>query len=290
VLARQLDAADPDVVLSVHPLLNHVAGAAIQHDGRRRGLMVVVTDLIDLHRGWAFAGADLVVLPTEEARQTALRRGVAGDRARLLGLPVDLRFRPPAQGERQALRRRWGLDENRPTVLVVGGGDGSGGLLQQVRALASEPHEWQVIAVCGRNETLRQRLAAIRFPTRTLVLGFVDDMPDLLRASDLAVTKAGPGAITEALATGIPMVLTGYLPGQETSNVEYAERSRIAVYAPRPEQMLQTVRELLTNDQERYRTMAAAAASLAHPYAALDIARETLGLASRYSAASQTIR
>jgi 1,2-diacylglycerol 3-beta-galactosyltransferase len=290
VLARQIQAADPDVVLSVHPLLNHVAGAAIRHDGRRRGLMVVVTDLVDLHRGWAFAGADLVVLPTEEARQAALRRGVAADRARLLGLPVDLRFRPPARGERQALRRRWGLEEDRPTVLVVGGGDGSGGLLRQVRALAWEPHEWQVIVVCGRNARLRRRLAGIRFGTPTLVLGFVDDMPELLRASDLAVTKAGPGAIAEALATGIPMVLTGYLPGQETSNVEFAERSRIALYAPRPEHMLQAVRELLTRGHEQYRTMAAAATSLAHPYAALDIARVTLELAERYSAASQTIR
>jgi 1,2-diacylglycerol 3-beta-galactosyltransferase len=171
----------------------------------------------------------------------------------------------------------------------VGGGDGSGGLLQQVRALASEPHEWQVIAVCGRNETLRQRLSAAHFGTPTLVLGFVDDMPELLRASDLAVTKAGPGAIAEALATGIPMVLTGYLPGQETSNVQYAESSRIGVYAPRPEQMLQAVRELLTVNHERYRTMAAAATSLAHPHAALDIARETLELARRYSAASQAI-
>src|SRR5439155_22870392 len=199
---------------------------------------------------------------------------------------VDLRFRPPAQGERQALRRRWGLDEDRPTVLVLGGGDGSGGLLRQVRALALEPHEWQVIAVCGRNETLRQRLAAIRFGTPTLVLGFVDDMPELLRASDLAVTKAGPGAIAEALATGVPMVLTGYLPGQETSNVRYAERSRVAVYAPRPERTLAAVRQLLVQDPQRHREMAACAAALAHPTAALDIAGECLKLAGRYRAAS----
>src|SRR6202011_3511075 len=48
---------DPDVVLSVHPLLNQVAYQAIQKSGRQRGLMTVITDLVDFHRGWTFSKA-----------------------------------------------------------------------------------------------------------------------------------------------------------------------------------------------------------------------------------------
>src|SRR5215471_97145 len=219
VLRRALRAGEPDVVLSVHPLLNHITAAVLRREPRRRALMTVVTDLVDIHRGWTSRAADLLVVPTEEAERAARRRGLSADRVRLLGMPVDLRFRPAELGEPAAIRRRLGLDEVRPTVLVTGGGEGSGGLLDQVRALSQRSHLWQVIAVCGRNERLRQRLLGLRFETPTLVLGFVDDMPDLLRASDLAVGKAGPGAIGEALATGLPMVLTSYLPGQERSNV-----------------------------------------------------------------------
>jgi 1,2-diacylglycerol 3-beta-galactosyltransferase len=285
VIEAKLKEHDPDVVLSVHPLLNHVAQAAIRRSGRRRGLMTAVTDLIELHRGWAQPEADLVVVPTEEASEVVGALGVPRDRVRALGLPVDLRFRPPAPGEKQALRRRFGLEEGRPTLLVLGGGDGSGKLLRQVRALAWGEHDWQVIAVCGRNEKLRRRLSRVRFSTPTAVLGFVDFMPALMRAADLVVTKAGPGAIAEALATGVPIVLTGYLPGQETMNVRFVTESGFGLYAPRPEELRQAVTRILAAGSGQVQDMAARAAAIARPYASLDIARECLAIAARYSAA-----
>jgi 1,2-diacylglycerol 3-beta-galactosyltransferase len=278
---------DPDLIVSVHPLLNHVSWQAIHRSGRRRALMTVVTDLVEFHRGWCFPRADLVVVPTEAAQQACLKRRVPADRIHLLGLPVDLRFRPPAPGEKEALRRRFGLAEDRFTILVSGGGEGSGRLLQQVRALSWEAREWQVIAVCGRNEKLRRRLNRLRFATPTLVLGFVDTMPDLLRTADVAVGKAGPGAIGEALATGVPLIATSYLPGQETENVTFIEESGIGRYARRPDELLETIRELLKDDRRLWREMVTNTARLARPYASLDIAREGLALGRAYSASAQ---
>ena len=242
--------------------------------------MTVVTDLIDVHRGWACRSADLIVVSTEPARQAALRWGIRADRLELLGLPIDVRFRPPVPGERGAARRRLGLDADRPTVLVSGGGEGSGGLWDQVLALSLDPHPWQVIAVCGRNERLRGRLLGVRLQTPTVVLGFVDDMPDLMRASDLAVGKAGPGAIAEALATGVPLVLTSYLPGQERSNVRFAVDSGVGRYAPTSQRLLEAASELLGGDGSVLRQMGARAAELAHPHAALEIAAACLGLSA----------
>jgi 1,2-diacylglycerol 3-beta-galactosyltransferase len=300
VVSHKMSETDPDVVLSVHPLVTSPAWRAIQRSGRRRGLMTVVTDLVEIHRAWAFSRADVLVVPTRQAWQEVLEYGVAEDRLRLLGLPVDLRFRPPAPGEREALRRRWGLSERRRTVLVMGGGEGSGHMLENVRALAAHPHEWQVIAVCGRNDKLRGRLSQLSFGTPTLVLGFVDTVPELLRAADLFVTKAGPGAIAEALATHVPLVVTEYLPGQEKPNVDFVTGSGIGLYAPRPDQLVETVERLLAGDAAELQRMADRAAAIAHPYASLDIARECLALAARniraqpelqpQTAASQAIR
>ena len=280
---------DPDVVLSVHPLLNHIAHQAILKCGRPRALMTVITDLVDFHRGWTFSRADLVVAPTELARKVALRRRVPADRIKLLGLPVDLRFRPPAPGEKHALRRRYGLDEARFTVLVMGGAAGVGNLIKQVRVLAWEPHQWQVIAVCGRNEKLRSRLARVRFATPTLVLGFVDNMPELMRASDVVVTKAGPGAIAEALATGVPVLVTGFLPGQESPNVDFVVEAGFGAFTPRENDLLDEVR-VLAEGGPTWLEMSRKAAEMAHPYASSDIARECLLLAARYRASAQTRR
>jgi 1,2-diacylglycerol 3-beta-galactosyltransferase len=280
---------DPDVVLSVHPLLNHISHQAIRKSSRPRALMTVITDLVDFHRGWTFSQADLVIAPTELARKVALRRRVPADRVKLLGLPVDLRFRPPAPGEKQALRRRFGLDEDRFTVLVMGGAAGVGHLTQQVRTLAWEPYQWQLVVVAGRNEKLRRRLQELRFATPTLLLGFVDYMPELMRACDMVVTKAGPGAIAEALATGLPLIITGFLPGQETPNVDYVVDSGFGAYAPKDSDLLDEVR-VLAEGGPTWREMSRKAQELAHPYASSDIARECLLLAARYRASAQASR
>jgi 1,2-diacylglycerol 3-beta-galactosyltransferase len=280
---------DPDVLLSVHPLLNHMTYQAIQKSGRPRALMTVITDLVDFHRGWTFSKADLVIAPTELARKVAIRRRVPPDRVKLLGLPVDMRFRPPAPGEKQALRRRFGLDESRFTVLVMGGAAGAGGLLKQVRVLAWAPQQWQVVAVCGRNEMLRRRLARVHFATPTLVLGFVDYMPELMRACDVTVTKAGPGAIAEALATGLPLVITGFLPGQESPNVDFVVTSGVGKFSPKEADLLEEIR-VLAEGGPTWRDMSRRAAELAHPYASSDIARECLLLAARYRASAQASR
>jgi 1,2-diacylglycerol 3-beta-galactosyltransferase len=289
VVQDLLEENDPDIVLSVHPLLNHISHQAIRRSGRPRALMTVITDLVDFHRGWTFSQADLVIAPTELARKLALRRRVPSDRVKLLGLPVDLRFRPPAPGEKGALRRRFGLDEGRFAVLVIGGAAGVVHLASQVRALALDAFQWQVIVICGRNEKLRQRLLDLRFATPTLVLGYVDFMPELMRACDMVVTKAGPGAIAEALATGLPVIITGFLPGQETPNVDFVVEAGFGAFAPKETDLLDEVR-VLAEGGPTWREMSRKAAEMAHPYASSDIARECLLLAARYRATGQTKR
>jgi 1,2-diacylglycerol 3-beta-galactosyltransferase len=289
VVQELLDKNDPDVVLSVHPLLNHVSHQAIRRSGRPRALMTVITDLVDFHRGWTFSQADLVIAPTELARKLALRRRVPADRIKLLGLPVDLRFRPPAPGEKGALRRRFGLSEERFAVLVMGGAAGVGRLAGQVRALALDPYQWQVVVVCGRNEKLRHQLMDLRFATPTLVLGYVDYMPELMRACDIVITKAGPGAIAEALATGLPVIITGFLPGQETPNVEFVVSAGFGAFAPKESDLFEEVR-VLAEGGPTWREMSRKAAELAHPYASSDIARECLLLAAGYKASEQASR
>lgn len=281
---------DPDLILSVHPLLNHVAWQAIQRGRRRRGLVTVITDLVEFHLGWMFPRSDLTIVPTEGALQECLESGVPRERLRLLGLPVDLRFRPAAPGEKAALRRRLGLNEKRFTILLSGGGEGSGKLITQVRALARREGDWQLIVICGRNEKLRRRLGRVNFQSRALVLGFVDNMPDLMRAADLVVSKAGPGAIGEALATEVPILLTSYLPGQETHNVTFVTDSGIGLYTPKPAQLLEAVQELAQPDSAQWRAMTARADAISRPYASLDIAYECLRVAATYRAAEQASR
>src|SRR4029077_17302719 len=106
--------------------------------------------------------------------------------------------------------------------------------------LARSPLDIQVLAVCGRNAALAERIREDNH-AGVHVFGFVDNMPELLLSSDLLATRAGPGMIAEGLACGCPLLLTGYLPGQEEGNMKEVVGRQLGHFVPRPEDLVDAV-------------------------------------------------
>ena len=96
-------------------------------------------------------------------------------------------------------------------------------------------------------------------------------MPDFMGATDILVTKAGPGTISEALNAGLPMILYSRLPGQEEGNTSYAEDLGVGVWAPHPEQIIQALQQWI-QQPESYTRAVTACHQAARPQAARQIA------------------
>jgi 1,2-diacylglycerol 3-beta-galactosyltransferase len=263
----------PDVIVSVHPLLNYVTVEALRRLGRQVPFIVVVTDLISAHEAWFTEGVTAYAVPTEEVREHCLRRGLAAERVHLLGMPIDPRFILPT-GSRDELRAKLGLAADRPVVLLVGGGEGSGGLRRAVAAISRARLPVQLLVVTGRNRLLFAQLQreqrSWQMPAK--VMGFVHNMHELMHAADVIVTKAGPGTICEALACHLPIILSGYVPGQEEGNVDFVERNNVGVLAREPEQLVEALRRLLEPDSPLLQRQIENARLLSRPHAAFAIA------------------
>src|SRR3989304_6121682 len=172
------------------------------------------TDLASTHAWWYHPNTDLCIVPTEFARERAVRCGLAAHKVRVLGLPVAARFCVPA-GDKELLRARLGWGRDQPVVMIVGGGEGMGPLAEIAQAVAASGLHCELVGVGGRHEAPRARLVAAPWTVPTHIYGFVTEMPDFMRAADVLVSKAGPGTICEALNAGLPIILYGYLPGRE---------------------------------------------------------------------------
>lgn len=262
-----------DLYVSVHPLLNRLVRRSLARCHPQARFATVVTDLDSAPRQWYDPGVDLLVAPCPAVQAAALRAGLPASRVRLAGLPIRLQFSQVGLDHRQA-RAALGLAP-RPTVLLLGGGAGIGRLEEIALALAPvlAAREGQLAVICGRNDALRSRLAARRWPLPVRVAGYVDDMPLWMAAADLLVTKAGPGTIAEALACGLPLVLSGFVPGQETGNVRYVQENGVGVYCPDPEQIAAAVADWLEPGNPVLPALRARARALARPQAALEIAQ-----------------
>ncbi|MCL4396278.1 MAG: galactosyldiacylglycerol synthase, partial [Chloroflexi bacterium] len=162
------------------------------------------------------------------------------------------------------------LDPARTTALLVGGGEGMGRLYDIAREIDRARLPIQLVVIAGRNRRLYDRLAAAEWHIPVSLQRFVTNMPDWMHASDVIITKAGPGTISEALACGLPILLSGFLPGQEEGNVAFVEQSGAGVLRPDPVELTRTLGEWL-EPRETLAGYARRAQELARPRASIDI-------------------
>jgi 1,2-diacylglycerol 3-beta-galactosyltransferase len=126
--------------------------------------------------------------------------------------------------------------------------------------------------VTGRNKSLKQNLEAVPWEIPTKIFGFVDNMPNLMGAADVFITKAGPGSISEAFVAKLPLILFDYIHGQEEGNVEYVVKHNAGAYVTEPKEIATLLSAWLTPNNPQLIEMTQNAARLARPEAALTIA------------------
>lgn len=213
-------------------------------------------------------------------------------RAQVTGTPVrpELRSLDRSEAGREAARAELGLPSRRQTVVAFGGSLGARRINGAVAALAgrwSERETTSIYHVAGRRDftqfALKQPPLAGEGGERGKldyrVVPFEERMPDLYRAADLCVCRAGAITVAELLLAGVPALLVP-LPGaprdHQTRNAEALVAVGAAVLVPDAEcdgERLAREIENLLGDADRLAAMGAAGRGLGHPDAAVSVAR-----------------
>jgi 1,2-diacylglycerol 3-beta-galactosyltransferase len=268
-----------DLVVTVHPLAISWILKALGKN--RPPFITVVTDMVTTHALWFDQRSDAILVPTEIARQKALQYGMPPEIVKVVGQPVARKYCVPGL-DKAAMREKLGWPKDKFTVLAVGGGEGMGPLGQTARAIADSGLDVALVIVAGRNERLKTSLEKTHWQVPTLIYGFTRDMPDFMRASDVLVTKAGPGTIAEAFNAHLPIILFAKLPGQEDGNVTYTVDEGAGVWAPTPQRVVSALRQWVIDPASRQKSVEACRRA-ARPNSSIAIAQviaEKLGLKS----------
>lgn len=270
----------PDLVISVHPLMQEIPRKVLARTQRRVPFVTVVTDLVTMAPVWFDPGATLCFVPSDEAYELALKAGLRPKQLRQFGLPIRSAFLRSTRAKSD-LRRERGMEAELPAALIVSGGEGMGPVAEIAGAvtarLANGPDGrpcGQVVVICGRNDRLKAELEERGFPVPVTVLGFVNNIWEWMAASDCIVTKAGPGTIAEALALGLPILLSGYIPGQESGNVPYVLKHGVGVYTEVPRQIAEVIHGWFGSQRDVLDQLAQRASQLGRPDAAAHIVDE----------------
>jgi processive 1,2-diacylglycerol beta-glucosyltransferase len=263
----------PDAVLCTHFLpLNLLARE------RRKGrfaipLYCVVTDYIG-HAYWVEPQTDGYFVASAETRHVLAQRGVAGERIRITGIPVDPAIARPK--DRTQMRRIHDLDRP-PVVMLMGGGVPVDRAERIIHALIRRGLTGTLVILAGRNARLEASLPQIESGPALAIkgLGLVEYVDDLVAASDLVITKAGGLMVSEIMARQTPMILAEPIPGQEEWNADYIVSVGAGIQLRNVDMIPLAVQALLASPS-RLAALRAAAGRAGRPDAALKIAEAVL--------------
>ena len=237
---------------------------------------VVVTDFA-AHRLWLQTEVSRYFVAADEVRAHLVSLGIAPNRVRVTGIPIDRRF--SSLDDKPQAREKLGLELDRDLVLVMAGGMGQqvlGPMLEQLKRVRCHLH---VIVVCGRTPELRQRARKAVADADGLVsfevLGFSEEIPRLMAAADLIIGKPGGLTTSEALAAGLPFAVVDPYPLQEEANANYLLEHGAGMRID-PLSTLDLKVSRFFGDRERRSSMSEAARRLGRPDAARLIVSELL--------------
>lgn len=244
-VGRVIRAYAPDLVIATHPFPEGAAALWRARHGASFTLAALLTDYA-LHAIWLVPGVDVYFVATEAMAEGMAARGFDTHMVHATGIPIA---RADYGLERSAAQTHAGLAEDLPTILLMGGGLGLGGMDRTLAALEQVNLRLSILVVAGRNAVLEEHARTVARTSRHVirVFSYTDEIPTLMCAADLLITKPGGLTISEAFAAGLPLLLHDPIPGPETENAVYATRRRAAVWLHPGEAMAPAVEEILAH-------------------------------------------
>jgi processive 1,2-diacylglycerol beta-glucosyltransferase len=265
-----------DLIINTHFLSGEIIASLHAEKRLTTPQAMIVTDF-EAHRLWVTQPCVRYFVATAETGRYLQCFGVPAADISQTGIPIHPES--ARAKSRSACRARHGLSADRPVILQLAGGHGVGPIENVYRALLRVEVPLELVVVTGRNPAARKHLETIPVPPRhrTKLLGFTEQMDDLMVAADLAVTKPGGLTTSEALARGLPLAITYPVPGQEDRNSDYLLENGAAIKINHVPTLAFKVTALL-RDPERLARLRANARRLGRPRAAFDVAGQALAL------------
>jgi processive 1,2-diacylglycerol beta-glucosyltransferase len=281
-MIRLLKRVQPDLCIATHFLPAEILALLISKKKLKARHVIVVTDY-DVHAMWLCRTVDRYDVAIPEAAEYLAGIGVPRENLRVTGIPIDPLFEVLVG--RDEARRKLGLSASCQVLLISAGGYGLGPVKQLVNSLLALERPWQIVAIAGKSEKLRNRMEQLAKTSgklkdggnRLVAVGFTKEMDEYMAAADALIGKSRGLTTSEALARALPMILIEPIPGQEERNADHLLEAGAAIRCNNLPAAAWKIGSLLENP-ERLRAMSEAAKKMARPNAARVIAEDALGL------------
>jgi processive 1,2-diacylglycerol beta-glucosyltransferase len=263
-----VDEYGPDVIVSTYPVYAHVIQELYQdHAERPFRLITVVTDSISVNSFWYRAPSDLFCVANEATAAVLREGGVPEASLRVTGFPVSPQFMEAGLPE---LESPSGQVPAKILYIINSGKRKAGALLDRLL----EVPNLELTITTGKDPGLKAKVIewTAEAGGRVKVLGWTNQMPQLMRSHHLAIGKAGGAMVQECIAARCPLLVNQIIPGQEEGNAELIDRLGLGAVADDAREVVRRLQQALADDASEWRTWRGNLAAVARPDAAFRIA------------------
>ncbi|HWE00878.1 MAG TPA: glycosyltransferase [Tepidisphaeraceae bacterium] len=263
-----------DVIVNTHFLPAEII-ASLRRDGKISVPQITVTTDFETHRLWVNQPCDRYTTATDEGAAYLNHWGVPKDDITVTGIPIHPDF--SRQKSREHCLKSQGLVGDLPILLQVAGGFGVGPIEALYRGALAVENPLEIVVVTGRNASAKERMETVLVPRRhrSKILGFTNQIDELMAVADIVLSKPGGLTTSEVLARGAAMAIVNPTPGQESRNSDFLLENGAAVKINNEGTLPLKITQLL-NDPARLASLKKNAGRLARPRAAFDVAQLAL--------------
>ncbi len=267
-LSQLIEETQPDCVVSTYPAYGQLIQSLYRdHCERPFRLVTIITDSRSVNSLWYRAGSDRFVVCDPATAEVLRQAGVEEKAIAALGFPVSPEFAVPPKELPECPTRGQRLR----VLYVINTGQKKCG--KAIDRLLEIPNVELTVTV-GRYAELKEKLArrSQAHDGRLHLLGWTNQMPQLLMRSHVVIGKAGGASVQEAIAARCPMIINQVIPGQEEGNANIIRDANIGVVADGRKEVARWVERLAQDGGEQWLQWRRQIEKISRPDAALRIA------------------
>lgn len=277
-LARIFRLEKPDIIISTHFFSGHICSILKKNGKINSKIATVITDYgKDPYNEWISGHEymDYIFVAHSGIKKTLIKKGVDENKIFDTGIPVSSRFL--VNYNKKEILNLFNFSENKKNILFFGGGEmglGKSKTIDIFDTLVKEHPEFQIIAIAGKNESLKKSFEEIvnkyKLNNSVQIIGFTNKIPKLMQISDVVFTKPGGLTTTECLVSNLPIIIINPIPGQETENADFLENSGCGIWLKKNDNISEFLNKIL-RDTNKLSTMKENTKLIAKPNSTRDI-------------------
>ena len=275
-LLRLLKEQKPDIIISTHPF-----GSQMCNYLKRKGkinckIATILTDFKS-HDQWLVGSdyTDLFFVANENMKQELIEKNINSEKIFVTGIPISDKFLQ--KYDKKEILDSLNFVENKKTIMFFAGGEygiGKHKNLEIFECLVKNFNDIQIIAISGRNETVKEKFTQIVLQndrqSNVNIFEYTDKVAEFMSIADLIITKPGGLTTSESLVSDLPILIINPIPGQEEENARFLEENNVGIWFKKNDDIFLTL-NILLNDENTIKQLKENITKIAKPNSTKDI-------------------